>query len=690
MKLKLQLCLTIGLLLYELSAPNCVSSQIVPDTSLPNSSRISVQDNIDTIEGGTQKGSNLFHSFTDLSVPTGSTAYFNNTKDIQNIFTRVTGSSLSNIDGLIKANHTANLFLLNPNGIIFGPNARLDLGGSFLASTASSINFADGTQFSAKNAQATPLLTVNVPIGLQFTGNPGTITVQGTGHRQFIVGNQVAASITLIGSGESQNGLRLQPNKTLALVGGDVLFEGGVVTTPNGRIEISSVDSGKINLISIPFGWSFGNEGTNSFKDIKLTKQSLLDASGASFGDIHIQGRNINFTDGSLALIANSNSLNPGAIRLDAAETIGLTGITFYNNQPFLRRQRLNRGIITSAESGKGADIIISTKNLIARDSTLVASLAFGNSLGGNLIIKSAELVKILGVAANESSGVGSSFSTINYGSNQAGNIGLSTKQLWIEDGGTLESLTFGSGEGGNVNVNTSEFIKVLGGYAVDVLLAFGTKPISSFSPSRILAQSISSGNAGNINIQTKHLMIENGGRIAASGLKTGNSGNIFVNASDSINVSGSGLVNPLLNPSTISSSVNTVDPFLRYLYNIQQPPEAFSGDITIKTGSLNLKDGAQVAVRNDSKKDAGIVRVEADFVNLDRQSDITAATASGKGGDIFLRSQTLQLSNGSSITTDASGGTGNGGNIVIDTNLLTILEKSNITANAVRGQGGK
>ncbi|OWY63785.1 hypothetical protein B7486_51045 [cyanobacterium TDX16] len=473
------------------------------------------------------------------------------------------------------------------------------------------------------------------------------------------------------------------------MVGGDVLFEGGVVTTPNGRIEISSVDSGKINLIYIPFGWSFGNEGTNSFKDIKLTKQSLLDASGASFGDIHIQGRNINFTDGSLALIANSNSLNPGAIRLDAAETIDLTGITFYNNQPFLRRQRLNRGIITSAEFGKGADIIISTKNVIARDSTLVASLAFGNSLGGNLIIKSAESVKILGVAANESSGVGSSFSTIDYGSNQAGNIGLSTKQLWIEDGGTLESLTFGSGAGGNVNVNASEVIKVLGGYAVDVLLAFGTKPISSFSPSRILAQSISSGNAGNINIQTKHLMIENGGRIAASGLKTGNSGNIFVNASDSINISSSGSVNPFLNPSTISSSVNTVDPFLRYLYNIQQPPEAFSGDIIIKTGSLNLKDGAQVTVRNDSKKDAGIVRVEADFVNLDRQSDIIAATASGKGGDIFLRSQTLQLRNGSSINTDATGGTGNGGNIAIDTILLTILEKSNITANAVRGQGG-
>jgi filamentous hemagglutinin family protein len=129
----------------------CLAStaQIIPDSTLPISSTIRQQDNTQFIEGGTRTGSNLFHSFSEFSVPSNSTALFNNSLEIQNILARVTGNARSNIDGLIKASGKANLFLMNPNGIIFGQNARLEIGGSFVAIGADRMIVGDGSEFSS-------------------------------------------------------------------------------------------------------------------------------------------------------------------------------------------------------------------------------------------------------------------------------------------------------------------------------------------------------------------------------------------------------------------------------------------------------------------------------------------------------------------------------------------------------------
>ena len=154
-----------------------VTAQIEVDNSLPvNSNAIKNGINF-KINGGTMRGKNLFHSFKRFNIPNGGEAFFDNADSVENIFTRVTGNSISNIDGMLKTNGSANLFLMNPNGIIFGKNSRLDIGGSFISTTADNINFADGTFFNSLNLQEKPLLTISVPTGLQFGKNTQAITI---------------------------------------------------------------------------------------------------------------------------------------------------------------------------------------------------------------------------------------------------------------------------------------------------------------------------------------------------------------------------------------------------------------------------------------------------------------------------------------------------------------------------------
>lgn len=157
---------------YLYATSNVTLAQVTSDGTV--NTQVNQNGSIAEIMGGETRGSNLFHSFQDFSVPTGNEAFFNNADSISNILSRVTGGNISNIDGAIRANGSASLFLINPAGIIFGEGARLDIGGSFYGSSASSILFEDG-EFSAADLENPPLLTVNAPIGLGFRDNPGDI-----------------------------------------------------------------------------------------------------------------------------------------------------------------------------------------------------------------------------------------------------------------------------------------------------------------------------------------------------------------------------------------------------------------------------------------------------------------------------------------------------------------------------------
>jgi filamentous hemagglutinin family protein len=262
---------------FFLTFASSASAQIVPDSTLPVNSIVTPQGNTQLIDGGTVAGSNLFHSFQQFSVLSGETASFNNSLNIQNILTRVTGNSASNIDGLLQAKGNANLFLINPNGVIFGRNATLNIGGSFIGST-----------------ESTSLLSITVPLGLQFPGIPANITSGATN-------------------------LQVAPGKTLALIGGNLTLEGSQLTAPQGRVELGAVGGGNLgnNFVSLnptTNGWTVGYEGINNFSNIQLLSQSQVATNGTNSGNIQVQGADVTLTDNSKITANNSGNLDGGEI----------------------------------------------------------------------------------------------------------------------------------------------------------------------------------------------------------------------------------------------------------------------------------------------------------------------------------------------------------------------------------------
>ncbi|MFB2982215.1 filamentous hemagglutinin N-terminal domain-containing protein, partial [Microseira sp. BLCC-F43] len=659
------LCLTAGgAYASSLLCSMPVAAQITPDGSVGTT----VTPNVEikgvgsaVIDGGTIRGANLFHSFSQFHIQNGRGAYFTNPEGITNIFSRITGNNPSQINGILGVLGNANLFLLNPNGIIFGPNARLDLNGSFIGTTANSIRFADRVEFSATNPSTSPLLTVSVPIGLQFGPNPGRITVQGSGHR--ITGGVFDP----INRSNNPIGLQVRAGNTLALIGGEVNFSGGIAAVDGGgHLEVGSVSDGEVRINPTLAGWVGDYSAVRQFNNIHLAQQSLLDASGSS-DSIQLQGRNISLTEGSAALIQNLGVQPSGGITVNATESLNLTGNTPDSSQGSLIR-------IENLGTAQTGDITIKAAQLSVQNGGQIWNLAFTEAPGGNIVVNVADSIDVDGFApANPS--VTSAIFTIARNSGNAGNITVSTDKLRLHNSGNLSSTTVGSGQAGTIRVNGKDSIEIAGNHPI------------TLTPSAIVSATSGSGNANNTSINTSRLVVRDGGLLGSSSLAAGSAGSVTINASESVEVTGRATGSIL--PSRIASFAEITDPAFQAAFGLPAIPSGDSGSLTINTPSLRIADGAYVSVKNDGPGRAGDLRINANSISLDNQGSITASTASGNGGNIRLNRQQNLLMRRNSLISATALGNGNGGNLSINAPVIVGLENSDIVANAVRGNGG-
>ena len=639
-------------------------AQIAPDDTV--GTEVNSTDNVTEITGGTEVDSNLFHSFQDFSVETDNTAHFNNASNISNIISRVTGGNLSSIDGLIKANGNANLILINPSGISFGNNASLDIGGSFLGSTADSAVFGDGTVFSATEVEAEPMLTVTAPVGLQLGQNSAAIEVTGSGY-DLSVANPVFSQVIF----EERSGLRVESDRTLALLGGEITIDGGTLAAPGGIIELGSVAEGIVNIDFADNKLNLSYENTNTFGNIQLRSQSLADASGTRSipgGSIQVRGRELALNDGSLLLVQNLADSSAGTIEVNAERSVTIKGT---NEDATVRSSIKNETLGT----GRGGDIRVTTSQLTVNNGAAInaTTLQPANARGGNIEIDASESIQVAGFSTINSS-ILSFTSTSSFGAGDAGNINFSTGKLTVLDGARVGAGALGTGSGGDINIEATESVEVI-----------GAEPRQS-AASLVGASSLGGGNAGNTTIETTKLVLRDGGRVDSSAAAVGSAGNINIQASDSIEISGQ--TTGTNEPSSIGSGANIEDEIARRILQLPDLPSGDAGNVTIATGALKITNQAEVSVVNDGLGDAGELRINADSIFLDVRGSILADTESGEGGNIFLNAENITW-RGASFTSATAAGTGNGGNITINSDSLIALENSRITADAFQGTGG-
>ncbi|WP_414621573.1 filamentous hemagglutinin N-terminal domain-containing protein [Calothrix sp. CCY 0018] len=622
---------TIGIAAFI--SPALAQSNIVPDNTLGSeASRVIFNFNgtpNEVIGGGAQRGQNLFHSFREFNVGENRGAYFFvSDPSIQNILARVTGSNRSDILGILGTRQVidgnifrsnANLFVMNPNGIIFGGNASLDIDGSFYATTANGIQFGNQGNFSAINPQTPGVLTVN-PSALFFDA----VAKQGE-----IVNRSIA-------------GLAVRSGRTLGLLGGNIALEGGSLFAPSGRIELGSVaPNNLVNLIPSGTAFNFNYEGVN-FQDIRLTQEAFVSTTGNNGGSVQVQGRNITVAGGSIISANLTGDGVGGGLTINASESAQVIGENAQGNGiSGLRVQ------VSATGTGKGGDMTINTPTFIVKDGAQISTGVFGAGKGGNLNVNASEEIQLFGTTVNGAFLSGLYSET--RGTGDAGDITINTPKF-VLDGARVASSSINSGKGGNLTVNASESV---------LLSSISTIPNDQAG---LFSQTFGSNSAGSISINTPTLLVQNGATIDTSTFGTGKGGDLTVNNSNLVEL------------------IGTKDERDTGLF-ASTTRNGNGGNVIINTGLIRISNGAFAGTQTSGEGTAGNLKVVSEsvellgtpdrpIINLGSQAN---RSATGKAGDVEINTSTLVLKDGGQASVGTFGA-GKGGNLTVNASAEVLL----------------
>ncbi|MEM9136550.1 MAG: filamentous hemagglutinin N-terminal domain-containing protein, partial [Cyanobacteria bacterium P01_F01_bin.42] len=635
----------IGLWLSPVLCANpAIAQLIVPDATLGTERSIVSPASIDELRigGGAQRNNALFHSFERFSIDAGQSVIFDNPIAIENIFSRVTGEVPSNINGVLGVEGPANLFFLNPNGIIFGQNAVLDMAGSFVATTAEEFVFTNNALFGVSTPEAPPLLTMTVPLGVQLGRNPQPI------------------------SGSLFN-IVPDPGQSISLIGGDIQLTESNLFLPGGRIGLTGLS--EPGLVGLNLGATTSSElfvlpPATGRSDLSLAN-SLLSTKGDSGGAIVLQGKDIRIRQSELATgieLDSGGGESAGMILLDATDTLEVSQGSQVSS------------ILQGESTGDGGDIVVRANNFDLLDSTLL-TFTGQNAGAGDIDVNVNNRIFIQGTGPEfQDLDLDVSFdedlsdfsfpqSTISLGSfsagenpGEAGQTNLQGQQILFDDDARVGTIINGPGGGGGINVMADSL---------------------TLRQESILEQvNLSVNETDNINIDVGALTVQQGSNIVSITDDAGRSGDIRITANDILLDDRGG------SRDRAPRGINTVVDFDSF-------GAETGSDVTIETQRLTLRGALVGTAVFGGAVEGGNVEINAsDSVRLIGDEDATLdahlgiaeiSTAvredgQGRSGNIRITTPNLILENGSSINAGAQGD-GNSGDIDIITRDSLVLQ---------------